>query len=729
MKRAVLIIAICLLHSLVVAEVVDDFDNYATGPVSTVVTDGSWVTDTTDADAVIEVDPADTANQVMSTVEAGGTGGVGQTGSYAVLNTDTQIPDGTTKTLFLRFRINTLTTDQAIGLTSIDAPTTHGAGDWNEFHACFRFTAGNIDIRDGGSWNTNLANRALNIDTWYNLWFVVINAAGATASDTVQMYMNTTGDGATEADRLKDATSGTDTFVFRVQDADTLDRLYWRAQDGSVATDKVYIDDVYITNGVSLSKPSKITAAHEPTPANGAPNVALDSTLSWYTGVDPNNPANPNPAITSHYVYMQEDEPNFIDVTPIQIASGYPTVSATAGCDPLTDLGITLAEDKTYYWRVDESVNYSGPSDANTIKGSTWSFDALKSIPVIVTQPKDAVAAPGESAQFGIKATVVGTLTYTWYYSDDATIGDDTVKGADANTLTINPVALADEGYYYCAVAKVGNEANLVNSNIVKLGVKQQVAHWTLDGLVSGQYEDSIGGHNADPNGVPSFVAGAGTGTANGVTIDQVNGFATADTWNPSEMTNQITVSLWAKWAGQTTPTTWQGLISKEVSYGADMMWQLEVVNAAEASSNVMLKNGLETGNLTINPLTVGTWEHIAVTFDGTTATIYRNGVNAASGAWSMGTKTDAPVNIGVSAASLTENLMFNGDLDDIQMWNYALTQNQVIDEYYAVTGLGACTNKPTYDFDDDCLVTLSDFAMMATEWLTNGLYQPEIVN
>ena len=66
---------------------------------------------------------------------------------------------------------------------------------------------------------------------------------------------------------------------------------------------------------------------------------------------------------------------------------------------------------------------------------------------------------------------------------------------------------------------------------------------------------------------------------------------------------------------------------------------------------------------------------------------------------------------------------MFNGALDDIQLWNYALTQEEVIDQYHAVTGLGVCTNKPTYDFDDDCQVTLSDFAIMAENWLNGGLY------
>lgn len=467
----------------------------------------------------------------------------------------------------------------------------------------------------------------------------------------------------------------------------------------------------------NLTLLNSILDAHNPTPANGAAGVALDATLSWYTAVDPNNPTVPNPAVTKHYVYMREGEPNFIGVTPTVVPAGNP-VNPTAGTNP----PVTLLEDKVYYWRVDESINDSSAADANTLQGPVWRFESVKSIPTIVAQPSDTAAAVGETASFAVSATVIGTLQYTWYYSADDVIGEDTQKGTDANTLTINPVALADEGYYYCKLVKTGNEANPVYTNIVKLGVKRLMAHWPLDALVAGQYPDISGqGHNADPNGTPVFSAGA---VNNGVTIDTINGYASAGTWNPSQFTSQFTVSLWAKWAGQTTPVTWQGLISKETSYGAgNMMWQLELNNFG--TYQLVLKNGLETGNLTTAALPVGSWEHIAVTFNGTTATVYRNGVAAASGTWSMGSKTDAPVNIGISARSMAENLMFNGMLDDIQIYNYARSDTETADLYYAVTGQAVCIlpYADLYDTDDNCVIDLADFTAFALAWLDCGLY------
>jgi hypothetical protein len=478
-------------------------------------------------------------------------------------------------------------------------------------------------------------------------------------------------------------------------------------------------------NADNLTLKNSILDTHTPTPANNATGVALNTTLSWYAAMNPANLTVPNPAITKHYVYMREGDPNLKYVTPVVVSAGSP-VNATASCNP----PITLLADKTYYWRVDESINNSAASDPNSLQGPAWKFDAVKSVPTIITQPSNTTAAVGGSASFAVSATVVGTMQYTWYYSTDETIGSDTQKGTDANTLTISPVALANEGYYYCKLVKVGNEANPVYTNVVKLGVKRAMAHWTLDSLVSGQYADSSGeGHPADPNGTPAFSAGA---VGNGVTIDAANGYASAGTWNPSLYTGQFTVVLWAKWAGQPSSTRWQGLVSKETSYGAgNMMWQLEVTSAAQASSTVVLKNGLETGNLSTPPLPIGTWEYIAVTYDGTTARIYRNGIQAASGAWTMGTKTDAPVNIGISARSLTENLTFNGMLDDVTIYNYARTNTQIADAYYAVSGKPVCILTYESKFDvtgptdnvPDCKVDIRDFAKFAATWLSCGLY------
>jgi hypothetical protein len=387
---------------------------------------------------------------------------------------------------------------------------------------------------------------------------------------------------------------------------------------------------------------------------------------------------------------------------------------------------LPLSVPTTYSWVVD---GYKGepnlPAEPN-FPGSIWKFHTTN-LPVITAHPADQIKFEGETAEFTVAVTSISKVAYAWYRSPDYannTPDDDVLVGTDSPTLTLTNLTRTDEGFYYC---KATNDNGSSYSNLANLGVKRKVAHWALDELTSRQYTDSSGeGHHADPNDpndTSVFVDGANPAvTGNGVAIDSNKGFASSGTWNPSDHTGQLSFSLWAKWAGQTTTASWQGLLAKVNSFGSNtMMWQLEI---DATNNNVAYKNG-SNNTITTTALPVGEWVHLTVTFDGTTARIYRNGVSVASGTVPFSGKTDANVNIGATAKSDAGlfSSFFNGVLDDIQMYNYPLTWNQVIDLYHTVSGQNICTNRPTRDLSGDCLVTMADFAMVAANWLECGLY------
>ncbi|HML74514.1 MAG TPA: immunoglobulin domain-containing protein [Anaerohalosphaeraceae bacterium] len=721
MKKAIVMMILCLWVGLSSAAIVkvDDFNSYTEGAVDTVTT--AWKGT---ANAVVAANAANPKNKAVRVNQD-----AQQSGMYGILSSAAAIPNnGSTKTLFFRFRASTNTTDQALGLTELDTPiiALGDGGGWDQFRVQIRITAGRFDIRHGGTWYTDSAT--LNVgetQPWYNVWMVITNNTSGT--DTFKVYLHQNGElGATEANRLTVNGGAVNTFNFRTSVTDTLDRFYWKAQ-GTGADRMVWVDDIYMMDGESLINPAGVYGAHNPTPANGAVNVSLNQSLSWNVGVNPADSTQPNPDIAKHYLYfVEKNEPNFIGTNPI-------VVPRSGGASDTVNPPIALKRDKTYYWRVDESVKNSAPSDVNTITGPVWKFETLKSVPVIDVQPKDTIADLGGTADMTLVVTSETTAHYYWYKTSDAvndTPGDDTAVGMDSATLSISPAVAADEGYYYCKVINDSGADKAVYSAVAKLGVKRPVALWMLDGDAQNwdgtYYLDRSGeGRHADPNGTPAFVAGA-DGTANGaVRIDANNGFGASGTWNPSQFTGQFTVSLWAKWAGQTNPTTWQGLFSKEVSYGVDtMMYQYEVNNAAQADSVVILKNGTGSGDISTPVLPVDAWEHVAIVFNGTAATIYRNGVGAGTGNWTPGTKTDAPVNIGASANNNgVLNYIFNGAMDDIRVYNYALNQTQVIDVYHDMSGKSVCIDKPKYDYNNDCLVTLEDFMTFTTEWLDCGLY------
>ena len=84
-----------VLSGATLAGIVDDFDSYAIGTVDTVTS--NWRGIASPALTVIREDPLDSSNQVLAVTESNNNNGV-----YGILSGDAIIPNGATKTLFLR---------------------------------------------------------------------------------------------------------------------------------------------------------------------------------------------------------------------------------------------------------------------------------------------------------------------------------------------------------------------------------------------------------------------------------------------------------------------------------------------------------------------------------------------------------------------------------------------------------------------------------------------------
>jgi hypothetical protein len=182
--------------------------------------------------------------------------------------------------------------------------------------------------------------------------------------------------------------------------------------------------------------------------------------------------------------------------------------------------------------------------------------------------------------------------------------------------------------------------------------------------------DGSGSGHAGTAVGAPKYVQGpAGYGTA--MEFDGTGAqYVTLGTFNPSQATGQLTVSLWGRWNGLNNE--FQGLIAKRDSYLAnDMMWHFE----AQQTTGV-LRFGREGMSLiSSEAMTVGQWEPWAVTFDGSQAIVYRSGRQVASGAFSFGTDVDAAMYLGVTSLSSTGagSNPYNGALDEVRLYDRAL--------------------------------------------------------
>jgi hypothetical protein len=502
--------------------------------------------------------------------------------------------------------------------------------------------------------------------------------------------------------------------------------------------DEVRISDAALSPQEFIFVDSRL-GAWNPSPADGAANVGVSPDgqtvtveLSWNTGIDPDNPSQLNATILSHSLYMSPDQTKTEDPNLYWVAD-FPVEGPTAQ----TTIE-QLYFDGLYYWRVDEGIddgtgNPYPAGDPNNITGRVWTFETRVSRPVFILQPISQVVDAGDTVELAVEAESISAVQYRWYKSADNVADPENDVAitdlGDYAILVLEDVQVADEGYYYCQAVNQAGIDRAAYSDVVTVGIRRKVAHWTMDqaDYVGGQYLDISGeGHHADPNGTPTFVEGQ-LGEAVAIYREfgdppSTDSWARAGHWNPSEFSGQLTVSFWLKWAGLNG--TWQSLISKRSGdfNNENVLWQISTDNGLphlwfqSPRSLIAVNNGLVPDQ----------WLHIVVTFDGTDGTIYINGEQRAKGGFQFGDAVEAAICLGGNSFDVGPREWVNGDLDDVQFFNYALSDLDIAVMYNAITGEDVCvqSQRPDAQFDlnDDCIVDIQDFAILVQNWLECGL-------
>jgi hypothetical protein len=432
---------------------------------------------------------------------------------------------------------------------------------------------------------------------------------------------------------------------------------------------------------------------YSPAPnANGWINPDVDLTVSWERA-----PLGPCSGATYNVIWTTDPiaahDPN---------AEPYVTVSDTQAVIAAADLNY---EDEIY-WRVD--VNYNGI----TQRGDVWYVEAIKLVPDIVSQPADTFGRIGETVSFTFEVTSqTEPLTYAWRKQ-----GSDEIIGTAA---TLEIVVTEDSaGFYTCTAT---NPSGPKTSRAARLEIARMVAHYTFD--TKGRMgdpnfvEDSSGqGHHGQARGGVSVVEGKigdGAYSFGGTTSD----FVEIGTWNPSDGTNRLTVACWVKWKG--TGNTWQGVIGKRDAWNAmDNYWHLECTLNGDAIYFQSWDAGqVASGGWSSH---IDTWTHLVATFDGTRCILYINGEPAASGNFRFAQKPDSTLVIGSSEAN--GGNPWSGLIDDVKIYNYALTPAEASSIYTTDTGATVCSEPLQYDLNGDCKVDFIDFAIFMEAWMECNL-------
>ncbi|MBE0534645.1 MAG: immunoglobulin domain-containing protein [Phycisphaerae bacterium] len=423
--------------------------------------------------------------------------------------------------------------------------------------------------------------------------------------------------------------------------------------------------------------------AANPTPADGATNVAVPVTLAW-------EPAAYAPCDMTYQVLVDNDA-NLLDVTPVSVGTSL----------SYTPAGITT--DMTIYWRVDSL--YGGMVEV----GGVQKFETVKMRPVILNQPVGGTVPAGDNAVLTVTAANANSVA--WYK-----VGDAVIKGT-GNTLTIAAVGPADTGDYYCVAT---NSHGDTQSEIVHLKVGMLVGRWTLDAIAFGDSNtvaDSVGGRNGTVLGTPSLTTGV-TGLP-GDNAMVFNGVDDCVIVGPVGISGKMprTITAWVK--ASLPIAGWSNIFGfTSTASGNDLSFDFQRRGTAGSEQYCLHVYGWETDLHQID----GEWHFLASTFDGTTIKSYCDGVYLGANS-TRALNTADNVQMGRrghynDAALMTYNF-FKGVVDDCRVYDYPLTGAQIAGLYKEVVtdATGLCTGPVAGDLNNDCTVNLLDFAIWAQEW------------
>lgn len=403
-------------------------------------------------------------------------------------------------------------------------------------------------------------------------------------------------------------------------------------------------------------------------------------------------------------------EPNLLTMDKLSFTPAVTSVNI----EDFPSYSVPLAEG-TYYWRVDCYKGDPIPSEPNLPGRQFWNFIATPE-PLIVTNPEDQFKFAGETAVFTVAFSSVDPITYAWYRSTDNannTDADDTQVGTDSSTLTLSNVSLADEGYYYCKAANPRE----TRSATARFSIKRQYAHWTLDGNA----DDSSGNNlHGTLYGSPAFTSDVLNDPNKALAfdgaddyIDEPNGF--------SDFSPGMTISLWAKPAAA-------GNFARFIDFGNGAPSDNIFFGRSGTAANLILAVhiGTAAGSLNVvanNVIVLNEWQMFVGTVDESrNVVLYKNGLPVQTGLFTQKPNIVTRTINYVGRSNWTADAMYNGALDDIQIWNYAKSADDIANLYSDTAG-NFCRTRPTYDWDSNCKVDLPDFASIAAQWLDCGLY------
>lgn len=272
----------------------------------------------------------------------------------------------------------------------------------------------------------------------------------------------------------------------------------------------------------------------------------------------------------------------------------------------------------------------------------------------------------------------------------------DFTTGASSNPISIAAGDLNADGKIDVATTNYNNSTVSVFINNTASATcvappSGMVAWYPAEGNAS----DIKGGNNGTPRANTAYAAGK---VGQAFQFSTFNGSATTQvnvTDSPSlRLSNALTIDAWIN---PTAPGVADNpiLVKGNLSSGNSQPYSILFVNAGAGDNRIIFRVGNNStfdGVGSNSNIPLNSYTHIAVTYDGTTMSIYVNGALDASKTTTIGTlnQNNLPLTIGGGSAD------FAGAVDELEIYNRALSQTE-IQSIYNAGGAGKCRAGSTF--------------------------------
>jgi len=256
---------------------------------------------------------------------------------------------------------------------------------------------------------------------------------------------------------------------------------------------------------------------------------------------------------------------------------------------------------------------------------------------------------------------------YSVFRSESAGGPYNTIARNVKSSSFVDNTTVAGINYFY-AIKAVDNSLNRSGySNEVSAiatGAKELVAHLQFDGNTM---DSTINLNHSASYGTISYT----TGKVGSQAIS-FNGTSTLQL--PATVANykELTIATWVYWNGI---TSWQRIFD----FGNDQtQYMFLTPKAGTGQMRFAIKNGGTEQVLNTTVMPYVKWTHVAVTLNSTGAHMYVNGLLAAeSSAITINSFDFKPVQNYIGRSQFSDPL-FNGNIDDFRVYNYALSATEI---------------------------------------------------